>query len=336
MKEAKGANILRLQNFESMQEELKWVAKDINDRSKADWVNCVILARTKKLLESAAQILTEAGLTPALVVRKNEFESAPLRWLHATLRLANARGDKEQVRRICKSFYELGGVDIRMQDVIAFAALTGGDYLRSWYQKAMENPGLERATQEFLKTSQAYIVERLEFVRFCRLAFSWFDGLEKNLSPTDDEGFTDYHEERIAWEELQSQTFSKYGQDDVTLNILLQEFDLAPKSPPTPPHAIKCLTIHSAKGLEFGHVYLVGLVEDQLPSFGAIKKGDQSREMQEERRNCFVAITRTQLSLTMTYAGEYFGWHKSPSRFLEEMELLEPDSESELEVDDTE
>jgi DNA helicase-2/ATP-dependent DNA helicase PcrA len=66
----------------------------------------------------------------------------------------------------------------------------------------------------------------------------------------------------------------------------------------------------------------VGLAEDELPSFQSIKKGDESREMQEERRNCFVAITRAQDTLTLTYAGKYFGWPKKPSRFLREMELL--------------
>jgi DNA helicase-2/ATP-dependent DNA helicase PcrA len=41
--------------------------------------------------------------------------------------------------------------------------------------------------------------------------------------------------------------------------------------------------------------------------------------MQEERRNCFVAITRTQESLTLTFSDKVFGWLKQPSRFLAEM-----------------
>ena len=71
--------------------------------------------------------------------------------------------------------------------------------------------------------------------------------------------------------------------------------------------------------MEFGHVYLMGMVEDQLPSYWAAKKGDKSLEMQEERRNCFVAITRAQESLTLTFSAEVFGWAKQPSRFLDEM-----------------
>ena len=45
-------------------------------------------------------------------------------------------------------------------------------------------------------------------------------------------------------------------------------------------------------------------------------------EMEEERRNCFVAITRSMKTLTLSYAESYRGWHKEPSRFLFEMGLL--------------
>jgi DNA helicase-2/ATP-dependent DNA helicase PcrA len=130
-------------------------------------------------------------------------------------------------------------------------------------------------------------------------------------------------EERRAWEEIQQDVIKKFGSDEVTLNIFLQELDLVEKSPPIPPNAVRCLTIHSAKGLEWDHVYIVGLADDQLPSFQSIKKGATSREMQEERRNCFVAITRARKSLTLTYAAQYFGWARTPSRFLSEMEVLE-------------
>ena len=63
----------------------------------------------------------------------------------------------------------------------------------------------------------------------------------------------------------------------------------------------------------------MGLVEDQFPSWAAVKKGDNSLEMQEERRNCFVALTRAQESLTLTFSTRVFGWPKQPSRFLAEM-----------------
>ena len=114
----------------------------------------------------------------------------------------------------------------------------------------------------------------------------------------------------------------RFGRSEVTLNVLLHELDLSPKHLPIPPNAVRCLTIHMAKGMEFDHVYLIGLADEVLPSFQSIRKGENSREMQEERRSCFVAITRTRTDLTMTYSDTYFGYLKKPSRFLKEMGLI--------------
>ena len=133
----------------------------------------------------------------------------------------------------------------------------------------------------------------------------------------------EYVEEKTVWTELTSDIVGEYGREQVTLYSLLQGFDLRSKTPVPEKDAIPCFTIHASKGLEFDHVYLVGLVEDQIPSWQAIKKGDDSREMQEERRNCFVAITRVQESLTLTYSHKVFGWMKEPSRFIKEMKLMD-------------
>jgi DNA helicase-2/ATP-dependent DNA helicase PcrA len=109
---------------------------------------------------------------------------------------------------------------------------------------------------------------------------------------------------------------------DVNLEAFLQELHMHSKESLPKPNTVTLMTIHSAKGKEFDHVYLTGLVEDELPSFQSKKKGDKSAEMEEERRNCFVAITRAIKSLTLSYAAEYRGWAKEPSRFLFEMGLL--------------
>ena len=68
-----------------------------------------------------------------------------------------------------------------------------------------------------------------------------------------------------------------------------------------------------------------GLAEDVLPSFQSKKKGDRSPEFEEQRRNCFVAVTRCEQTLTLSYAKRYFGYAKAPSQFLKEMGLLSGD-----------
>jgi DNA helicase-2/ATP-dependent DNA helicase PcrA len=115
--------------------------------------------------------------------------------------------------------------------------------------------------------------------------------------------------------------------DAPTLEAFLQELQMRSKESLLRPNTVTLMTIHGAKGKEFDHVYLIGMVEDELPSFQSRKKGDQSPEMEEERRNCFVAITRTIETLTISYAEIYRCWPKKPSRFLFEMKLLKNKNE---------
>jgi DNA helicase-2/ATP-dependent DNA helicase PcrA len=64
-------------------------------------------------------------------------------------------------------------------------------------------------------------------------------------------------------------------------------------------NAVKLLTCHNAKGLEFDSVFLVGLEEGLLPHASAL---DSDKELEEERRLCYVAMTRARKRLTLTAA----------------------------------
>jgi len=82
---------------------------------------------------------------------------------------------------------------------------------------------------------------------------------------------------------------------------------------------VQLMTLHASKGLEFPHVFMVGMEEDLLPHRNSIDENN----IEEERRLTYVGITRAQKTLTMTLAGKrkQFGEHSetTPSRFLEEL-----------------
>ena len=84
--------------------------------------------------------------------------------------------------------------------------------------------------------------------------------------------------------------------------------------------AVVMMTMHSAKGLEFPNVFLVGFEEGLFPGMRAI--GD-AEEMEEERRLCYVAITRAKQSLTISHARQRMIYGRTsssmPSRFLKEI-----------------
>ena len=84
--------------------------------------------------------------------------------------------------------------------------------------------------------------------------------------------------------------------------------------------AVVMMTMHSAKGLEFPCVYLVGFEDGLFPGMRAI---GEREEMEEERRLCYVAITRAKENLTITYAKQRMLYGRTnaslPSRFLKEI-----------------
>lgn len=82
---------------------------------------------------------------------------------------------------------------------------------------------------------------------------------------------------------------------------------------------VQMMTLHASKGLEFPHVFIVGMEEDLLPHRTSIEEDN----IEEERRLMYVGITRAQRTLTLTLAGsrKQFGekMETTPSRFLEEI-----------------
>ena len=93
---------------------------------------------------------------------------------------------------------------------------------------------------------------------------------------------------------------------------------------------ITLMTIHSAKGLEFDHVFLIGLEEGLFPHVNCLDSPD---EVEEERRLCYVAVTRAKKTLTLVNAKRRMLYGNSssnlPSRFIDEIDdkYLEKDSD---------
>ena len=242
--------------------------------------------------------------------KKSDFDSPVLGVLVEALRLANSRHDRVVLRRLCREWEQLAGVALEPHAVGAAAVLVGGDFLRAWVDVAGA-AGEEGGNA--LRRIRTDLADRLNFPevvdRFLEEGWrSWGvgDGVESTA------------EEVGTWTTLHRDIVSEHG-SGVTLNAYLQHFDLSSKTPPPGPNAVQCITVHRSKGLEFKHVYVIGMAQEVFPSYRALQRGPGSEEVEEERRSCFVAITRARETLTLTRATEYYGYGKRASQFLGEM-----------------
>ena len=102
--------------------------------------------------------------------------------------------------------------------------------------------------------------------------------------------------------------------------IALATLDSSGESNKSNQGSVQLMTVHSAKGLEFPVVFLVGLEEDLFPSR---QSKDEPHLLDEERRLCYVGMTRAMKSLTLSYASRRFlhgqSFYSLSSRFLDEI-----------------
>jgi DNA helicase-2/ATP-dependent DNA helicase PcrA len=109
--------------------------------------------------------------------------------------------------------------------------------------------------------------------------------------------------------------------EDSSLEKFLEEITLIPKENKKDGSFVKLMTLHNGKGLEFSLVFIAGMEEDIFPH---ISSRDSIEELEEERRLCYVGMTRAKKLLYMTASSYRYLWGETkimqPSRFLAEID----------------
>jgi len=306
---------VRIVRYSSDDAEAEGIAAGIKSMGKAEWAETAVLARTRASLEKILEALTAAGVSAAIMQRRDDFRSPQFLWLTATLRQALRPMDKRALEALSGAFNRWFGLSSSVDDLITAAELSERSFLDEWCASVKADQSAPEAAKALAELAAKLGKDPAKFRTLIKTALEQFS--------LDD----DIAEDRAAWDDL-SRNIAKTIGRDAPLEQFLQELAIRSKEPPTAKNTVSLMTIHGAKGREFVHVYVAGLAEDMLPSFQSLKAGEDSVEMEEERRNCFVAITRAREWLCLSYADTYRGWQKQPSRFLREMAVSLPDAPS--------
>lgn len=311
---------IRLFRYSCDDDEAAGVAKDLANRGNNIWSSCAVLSRTRAILDKVLGACQKQRVPAVISQRRDQFKSPEYQWLNAALRLTSHSLDRRCFALFVAMFNRLAGCDLQSDLLIADAEATEQSFLQQW-REALGDPDNPYAVQLAdialtLSTEPAAFRKHVDAVR----------GLFASVQPPDEEA-VDYSEDDSAWKGLVRQIFQTVGSAP-SLDQFLQELSMRSKEPPVQRDTVQLMTVHGAKGKEFDYVYVVGLAEEVMPSFQSLKAGEESPEMEEERRNCFVAITRARESLTLTWADRYRGYAKKPSRYLAEMGLDDADNET--------
>lgn len=311
-------NHVFMNSFDDYTEEMSFVAgltKKIHEENPDDSI-CVI-ARNNRLLETAFEEAEKVGVECEKSKRKTDFETPYVLLLYLLLKLANHRNDIKVLKQIIAIFEQALLISINLEEVLTNAELSNQDYMSVLSEEIKGKLG----DDNFEKNFELELSEGKNFISFIQKAFDWS---ENRIDQIEDESHKEQAKqefliEKKIWTDFERHLSYNYDLDEITVATYMQEFAMISKESEPAKDAVQFLTIHASKGKEFDHVILIGMVNDELPSFQSMKKGIDSVEMEEERRNCFVAITRTQKKLYLTYSAKYYGWRKNPSLFLNEM-----------------
>jgi DNA helicase-2/ATP-dependent DNA helicase PcrA len=304
-----------IRSFETDEEEREVLAREIFSKGKKEWGKIAILGRTRALLEPMLPCLKERNVTALLVQRRDDFISPQFVWLQACLDQAVHPSNKRAFAVMVNAANRIAELQLDPLILIAEAEAAEHGFFEHWGITAAATAS--PTAQELSKLAINLVQSRKDWKKAVQSAIP----VLLETAKVGDGAVSDAVDDHSAWIACMREIRSEAGHDP-ELTEILQGLALRSKEPARNPDSVTLLTVHTAKGLEFDSVYVIGLAEGEMPSWQSLKKGDASPEMEEERRNCFVAITRTREQLTLSRAGIYRGWKKEPSRFLREMSLI--------------
>ena len=321
------------QQFQTGYDEAEYVAGEIRKKVKngeGEYKDFAVLYRTNAQSRLFEEKFLYANIPYKLIGGVNFYSRKEIKDILAYLKTIDNGKDDLAVRRII-NVPKRGIGNVSLNKVQSYAESMGMSFFEA-LEDAEHVPGLGRASikiQPFvtlihelrLRLADMSLEELIEEI-LDRTGYSQ----ELKEEDTDEakarlENIDEFISKAVSYEE---------GEEHPTLSGFLEEVALVADidSLEESDNRVLLMTLHSAKGLEFPYVFLAGMEDGLFPSYMSIAADNPTEEIEEERRLCYVGITRAMKELTLTCArvrmirGE--NQYNNISRFIREIppELL--------------
>ena len=297
---------IALNQYQTEYEEAMGIVNDIaakTEHHEAEYKDFAVLYRTN----AQSRVLEEKFVTRNIPYRVvggvNFYQRKEIKDILAYLKIINNGQDDVAVRRV---------VNVPKRGIGATTVTKAAEYADQWgislyeaFKQVDGIPGLGRAAAKingFVNLIQVFRT-KAEYMSLAELYDEVLEdtGYLKELQAeqTDEattriENLDELRNKIVAYEEETEQP---------SLNELLEQIALVADvdNMDDSDNKVILMTLHSAKGLEFPYVYLCGMEDGLFPSYMTIAN-DDPMEIEEERRLCYVGITRAMKKLTLSYA----------------------------------
>ncbi len=296
---------LLFRQFDTAMDEAVYIAEDIRNKERIGEISygdCAILYRTNAQARLLEERMVMLGIPYTVVGGQNFYGRREIKDLLAYLKTVDNGRDDVAVKRIINTpKRSIGATSIsKVQDyadlrgISFYDALLKCEEIFSLGKAQSKIQQFVRLIQGFRSKVEFYGIEGL--IKDIIQMTEYEQYLEETYDDKDDrlENVQEFINKAIAYEA---------EHDQPTLGEFLEEVALVAEIDNVEEEANRVLlmTLHSAKGLEFPHVYLAGMEDGVFPSYMNITS-DNKDDLEEERRLAYVGITRAMKHLTLTCA----------------------------------
>ncbi|MCJ7547119.1 MAG: ATP-binding domain-containing protein, partial [Deltaproteobacteria bacterium] len=314
----KGGAPITLCLAEDEEEEANWVARRIADETQGRYGRCAVFYRINAQSRAIEEAFMRWGIPYTVVGGIRFYQRREIKDLVAYLRVIVNPGDEVSLRRIIN--VPLRGIGAKTLAQIEEIASQKGCTLYQALHEAAGMEGLSAAVRKKAKEVRALFeglggqMDALSLAELVSLIVEQTKYIEY-LSEQGPEGQTRVENVKELIGGLTGSGLEgvKEFLDHVALITDIDEYEDRAQR-------VSLMTLHSAKGLEFPLVFMVGLEEGLLPYYLRL---DNAEELEEERRLCYVGMTRARERLYMTGAVTRhlfgMGQRRIPSRFVRDI-----------------